>query len=305
MSGNRTKGRRPNRHDRAFSPTPDGRLESRCLLSLLSHSKPPGELQPLHLQVGYGGQTLQVTTKAGDIFDISITGNGTVRGHWLPGHKELALTVQGTTGLSILDINPVNHPKTKGTAHQFSYKMTAQDHVLPIGSINVTSGTIFQINGYHTADLYGPITVGGTAPVDRIALNSIQPGGSIVTGGDLNSLDILNGVTLDGSAGSNGIGIGRDLNEMSVGGNMLITNGAQFNVLRDVGLFAQVAKGTGPPGQGISVLGNLTVTPGSLFRIGRSLDGVIIVYGMINGLSNFSIPNPTSTNFIAVGGYTP
>ena len=47
--------------------------------------------------------------------------------------------------------------------------------------------------------------------VDRIAFESLKPGASIVTGGDVNTLDVFNNLTIGGGPG---IAIGRDLNWM-------------------------------------------------------------------------------------------
>ena len=95
-------------------------------------------------------------------------------------------------------------PQRKGYAHSFAYGSTKQSHILNIGQITVNSGVISAINGYHTADLSGPLTiVGGTQPVDRIAFDALLPGRLDPTGGDLNTLDVLNGVNLNsGDRGS-------------------------------------------------------------------------------------------------------
>ena len=70
-------------------------------------------------------------------------------------------------------------------------------HLLNVGQLTVNSGAIGAIEGFHSADLSGPITASSSPTVDRIAFNSIQPGASIVTGGSVNTLDVLQGITLD------------------------------------------------------------------------------------------------------------
>src|SRR5581483_8565992 len=115
----------------------------------------------------------------------------------------------------------------KGYAHSFSYGMTNTSHLLNIGQIIINSGQIGAIEGYHTADLSGPLVVSVTTAVDRIAFEDLLPGAMIQTGGDLNTLDILNNVTLDRGPG---IVIGRDLNLFNVGQNVSLSNGASIKV---------------------------------------------------------------------------
>ena len=89
--------------------------------------------------------------------------------------------------------------------------------------------------------LSGPLVASGTTAIDRIAFDAILPGASITTGGDVNTLDVLNGITLTGTK----INIGRDLNLLNVGGNIDLSNGSQFNIGRNLGLVSQPPKGTG------------------------------------------------------------
>ena len=97
--------------------------------------------------------------------------------------------------------------------------MSGETHILNIGQITVNSGSIGAIDGFQTANLVGPLVVSGTTTVDRIAFNSIDPGASITVGGTLNTLDVLQGITLNTGTNSN-ITIGRDLNLLNVGGNI-------------------------------------------------------------------------------------
>ena len=50
-------------------------------------------------------------------------------------------------------------------------------------------------------DLSGPLVISSTQAVDRLSFNSLLPGASIQTGGDLNTLDVLNGVNLNSGTG--------------------------------------------------------------------------------------------------------
>ena len=59
----------------------------------------------------------------------------------------------------------------------------------------------------------------------------------------MNTLDVLNGANLSGAG--TGIFIGRDLNLLNVGGNLTLSNGAVFSIGRNLGLVSQPPKGTG------------------------------------------------------------
>ena len=84
-----------------------------------------------------------------------------------------------------LTINPLGQPQKKGFAKSFAYGESARNHLLNIGQLTVTSGQIGAIEGFQDAELSGPLTVPGTASIDRIALDAILPGASITTGGDI------------------------------------------------------------------------------------------------------------------------
>src|SRR5271165_7016539 len=130
---------------------------------------------------------------------------GTLRVYAMP-NGEVGIIVDGSNDNTELTINPLPTPIRKGYAHSYAYGMSGETHILNIGQITVNSGSIAAIEGFHTANLVGPLVVGGTATVDRIAFNAIMPqpagsnlpGPSITVGGTLNTLDVLQGITLTG-----------------------------------------------------------------------------------------------------------
>jgi hypothetical protein len=251
---------------------------------------------------------------------------GTVRAYPMPGGM-VGIIVSGSTASTELDIDPLPFPQRKGYAHSFAYGASVQSHVLNIGQITVTSGQIGRILGFHTADLSGPLVVGSTAPIDRIAFDALNPGAAISVGGDLNTLDILNNVNLTTTPG---ISVGRDLNLLNVGGNITLSNGASLLISRDSGLVLQPAKGSGTGSNILSlnvptvgttttssfpaeppvsafILGNLDVGPGSSVVIGRTLDAVFQVNGNVTGASRIA-PITTTQPFgqvIVKGTVTP
>ena len=153
---------------------------------------------------------------------------GTVRVYAMPGGK-IGIIVDGSTPNTELTINPLPHPIRKGYAHSFAYGAPGQNHLLNVGQITVNSGAIGAIEGFHSADLSGPLTATGTTTIDRIAFNAILPGASIITGGTVNTLDVLQGITLN--TGTN-IQIGRDVNLLNVGQNINLENGSQILIGR-------------------------------------------------------------------------
>src|SRR5262249_49366982 len=129
----------------------------------------------------------------------------------------------------------------KGYAHSFAYGQTGRGHILDIGSLNVTSGRLNAILAFHTADLSGPLILGGGGGVNRIALNSLQPGAGIKVGGTPGTPDVANGANL--SSGT-GISVAGDLNLLNVGQDLVLSNGASLRVGRFLGLTPQPPKGT-------------------------------------------------------------
>ena len=148
---------------------------------------------------------------------------GTVRVYAMPG-GEVGIIVDGSTKNTELTINVLPHPIPKGYAHSYAYGMSGETHILNIGQITVNSGEIGVIDGFQTANLSGPLVVSGTATVNRIAFNSIEPGASITVSDTLNTLDVLQGITLTGTS----IQIGRDLNMLNVGQDINLYNGSQI-----------------------------------------------------------------------------
>jgi hypothetical protein len=226
---------------------------------------------------------------------------GTVRVYAMP-NGQVGIIVDGSTPNTELTINPLPHPIRKGYAHSYAYSQANVSHILNIGQITVNSGSIGAIEGFHTANLVGPLVVSGTATVDRIAFNAINPGASITVNGTLNTLDVLQGITLN--AANQKIVIGRDLNLLNVGQNIELSNGSQIVVGRDMGATLQPPKGTGtgsnvlslnlpastalqaaPAENAVStyIQGNLSIGTGSSFTVIGNLDQQMYIGGALMG----------------------
>jgi hypothetical protein len=308
MSENRT-GRRASQ--RAFRPTLDGQLETRFLLAGgVRHAALAAGDPPLQFQTANGGRAVVITDVDGAQFEVTVTSDlqtadphqitaGVVRAHALPGGK-VAITAFGTTVDSIVAINPLVKRRAKGGAHNFAAGQAVNDSILHIGSIKIASGKVSEIVGYRSADLSGPVSVLAKTAINRIAFESLLPGASITTGGDLNTLDVLNSINL---AGGPSITVGRDLNWINTNGDLTLNTGSSLIVGRDIGLVAQAAKGTGPPGQGGFVGGNLVIGPGSKISIGRSLAAPFVVNGNGTGMSRVMVGTPLN-NFVFRPGAT-
>lgn len=298
------------------------------------------------IQLGYTSNTLTATTAAqgSDSSQANAPTFGSTAGQsMVPGANypqpagtvrvypmargRVGIIVDASTPNTELTISQLPNQQVKGQAHSFAYGESYRGHVLDVGKLVVNSGSIGAILGFHTSTLSGPLVVAGTNPVDRIAFLAIKPGGSIQTGGDLNTLDIYNGVELDGGPGIN---IGRDLNLLNVGGDIVLSNGADFIINRDVGLVLQPPKGTGtgsnvlslnniatntnaiqtgvlPANVSAYIQGDVVINPGSQFVIGRYNDRQFVVGGTIQGVSRFSPGgvSPIEGSFAIVGGTTP
>jgi hypothetical protein len=228
---------------------------------------------------------------------------GTVRAYGMSGGR-VGIIIDGSTIQTEVDISDYPFHQRKGYAHSFAYGQANQTHILNIGQITVNSGVISAINGFHTADLSGPLTISSTQPVDRLSFNALLPGASITTGGDVNTLDILNGVDLDSGSG---ITVGRDLNLLNVGQNLDLSNGASLTVGRFLGLVPQPAKGTSTGAnflattQALVGTGTSTVVPSlSAYIQGNVNVGAGSVISVTNGIPNTTIVN-TSGQITATG----
>jgi hypothetical protein len=276
---------------------------------------------------GQNGQ-LGVSTPAATQLDLSGANAtfpqpiGTVRAYAMSNHR-VGIIVDGSTQNTELTINPLGQQQRKGFAKSFAYGAANLGHILNIGQITVSSGQIGDIEGFQTADLSGPLVVTGNTAINRIAFDAILPGASFTTGGDVNTLDVYNGITLTGT----NINIGRDLNLLNVGGNISLSNGSQFNVGRNLGLVSQPPKGTGTgtnilslnfvtvsnsivtvtiPAVGAYIQGSLVVNPGSVFNIEGNIFNTFYVEGSVTAgftpSSNPGTPTPTNPNVTPSAG---
>jgi hypothetical protein len=209
------------------------------------------------------------------------------------------IIVDGSTQNTELSINPLGLQQRKGYAHSFAYGEANRVHVLNIGQITINSGEIGGVLGFQDAVLSGPLVVSSTQAIDRIAFDAILPGATITTGGDVNTLDVLSGITLTGT----NISIGRDLNLLNVGGDINLSGGSNFLIGRNLGLVSQPPKGTGTgsnvltlnfttvannlitvtiPAVGAYIQGNVIVNPGSVFGIAGNIFNTFYVEGAVS-----------------------
>jgi hypothetical protein len=240
---------------------------------------------------------------------------GTVRAYPMSGGR-VGIIVDGSTQNSELAINPLGEPQKTGFAHSFAYGESNRSHILNVGQITINSGAIGAILGFQDTELSGPVVSNGTGAIDRIAFESIVPGASITTGGDVNTLDVLNGIDLSGPG--TGIFIGRDLNLLNVGAGITLDDGAVFSIGRNLGLVSQPPKGTGtgsnvltlnfntledttitvalPPSVGSYIQGNLIIdtAAGSSFTIGNQIFNTMYIEGGIIGFSGLLVTTSTA-----------
>ncbi len=308
MLRDRAKGRRD------YRPTLDGRLEPRMVLSgAYAKQYSGGTFQgQFHFQTAYGGQAVQIRTPDGGVFVASLTnlagtiaGAGAIHARAVPGDPlhRVDLYVSNSSSQTVLTIDTRSQGFFRSSAHTFNDLTGGQPPMLNIRNINITSRRnqptmIGQILGYHSANLSGAINVTSASAVDRIAFNSIQPGARVSIAGDLNTLDVVTDINL--GAGDY-IHIGRDLNASQINGNINVANGGQFTIGRDTGGVVQPLKGSEPAfpspvalTQAVGSLssttlfitnvlgGNLTVSPGGLFSIGRRPQNQLLIHGAIN-----------------------
>jgi hypothetical protein len=292
MLDDRQGGRGRNRVRRAFRPGLDGRadqaLESRLLLSsatVTAETIPLNNTKNIQSRVAFGGKVTVIRDTDLELFDVDVIGAGRIRAQPMSGGR-VRLILEGSDSLTQIAVNQESRRFRKGTAHEFPPRAGIGDHLLHIGEIKITSGKINAILAYQTADLSGPVVLAGTTPVDRIAFQALKPGASIVTGGDLNTFDVFNDLTLGGGPG---ITVGRDLNWMLIGGNLNVGPGSTFLVTRDVGLVPQLPKGSDPGGQGALIQGNMSVDPTGSFIVGSTVEALFLVDGTLSGANRVQI----------------
>lgn len=277
MSERRADRRRANH--RAFRPAVDGRLETRLVMS---EGKWTFLYGAGHIQTAFGGQAVDITTNTGQSFYV-VASVGQIRAYHMPGNR-YGLKIFGSSNQTDVTINPVVDFRFPGSAHKQNTREPLYNSLLNIGAITVANGQIADIQGYKDTVLSGPLIVPGTTPIQRIALDQILPGASIITGGDLNTLDVYGGINLSGPG--TGIFVGRDLNSLTANNSINVTNGAAIAVGRDLGLVAQPPIGTGPGGQGIFTFGNLNLTGGQI-AVGQFASNIRAT-GPIIGFRNFA-----------------
>lgn len=241
------------------------------------------------LWTAYVQDPLDKRAKAGTIRAIPDTGG------------RVKLIIDGTTENTELVIEPFNRVRPTNLAHAFSAQLGRQNKTLGVSDILISSGKINQILGYRTVDLSGTVTIAGDTPVSRIAVSSISGAAGIITGGDLNTLNVYNNAVFDGGKG---IQVGRDLNWTTVYGNLEFRNGANFIVGRDVGLNTQPDKGTTAGGKGGVINGNMYIAPTSTWQVGRAVASPFLIQGRFDGTNHVLIPSG-SGNVQALGGYYP
>lgn len=302
MSGNRRSGRR------AFRPGLDVRsdlqLEPRLLLSTASvsaKSETFHKTKNIQARVAFGGKIAKIRDTDLELYDVVVVGPGHVLAKPMSGGRVM-LELDGTTASTVVAVNPSGRHFRKGNAHHYPPGAKTGDGVLHIGDIKVNSGTIGEILGYQTAELDGTITAKSTAAINRIAFYSIQPGGSIITGGDLNALNTFKDLNIGGGPG---ISIGRDLNWLLVGGNVNVTSGSNFAVGRDIGLALQPPNGTDPGGQGGLIKGDFNVSTDSSFTVARTVDANVVIDGNLTGANQIHFGQPGAGTFIVRGTVTP
>ena len=142
---------------------------------------------------------------------------------------KVGIIVDGSTPNTELTINPLPHPIRKGYAHSFAYGRRAG----PPAQHRPAHGQHRPDRRNRGIPLRRPLRTAhrhGTSTIDRIAFNAILPGASILTGGTVNTLDILQGITLN--TGTN-IQIGRDINLLNVGRDINLRTGRNILIGRD------------------------------------------------------------------------
>ena len=144
--------------------------------------------------------------------------------------------------------------------------------------------------------------------MDRISFDALLPGASINIGGDLNTLDVLNGITL---VKGDTIDIGRDLNLLNVGQNLDLSGGGSFIVNRFMGTTPQPPKGTAT-GSNILALnqalvgtGTSTIVPSLTAYIQGNMNlGTAGTFKVVGGIQSGTLTSTTTatTSVVLVNG---
>jgi hypothetical protein len=249
-----------------------------------------------------GGKGVRIQDGNGSAFNVIVdTGPGTVRGK-VNADGTFDITVLGSSAATSLVINPLRPVGKIGKAHTFDPTLGIGDEILELGDIRVVTGKIGNILGYRTANLNGSILLDNDSPINRIALNRLRPGSLIQTTGDLDSLNVF--VDADLAGEGTGIDVGRDLNWFSVGGNLTINDGAVLNTDRDLGLTGQLPKDSDPGGQGLKVVGNLTIGAAGAWTVGRNVAGPVLIQGNFSGTDRFLVTGGILSSFTVLGTIT-
>lgn len=305
---------------RAFRPSVEGSaLESRELMAVrpLGPNQTAVRLHPkaapawvtgnsgqVGVQVARGGRSANLTTPDGQLYRVDATNEALVRA--IPtADGRVDLMVTGSRFDSQLLIKRMAHPSPATTATKFPNGSVYASNVLPVRNIIVKTGAIKSVLGYGTVELSGLLRITNRkAPdqvpqVDRIAIYSMSPGGRIVTTGTVKTLEIQTGVNLNRA--SDGIFIGQNLNWFNVGNDLILANGAQVRIGRDLGATPEPAKGTGKSGQSATIFGNLDLSNGSSFVVDRNFAFPALVQGdyVRNGVVVVSGPFQFQTDVIA------
>ena len=249
---------------------------------------------------------------------------GTLRVYAMP-NGEVGIIVDGSNDNTELTINPLPTPIRKGYAHSYAYGQSGVTHILNIGQITVNSGSIAAIEGFHTANLVGPLVVSGTATVDRIAFNAIMPHLPIQTPRPIDHRR-RHPEHARRSPGHHpehqwprdrsNITIGRDLNLLNVGGNIALENGSSITIDRHLGAVLQPPKGTGtgsnvlslnqpstttlvaaPPQTSVSgyIQGNVTIGATSSFTVAGEIFYPLYIIGKLDVTGIFTVGSVNST----------
>ena len=123
---------------------------------------------------------------------------GTVRAYAMSGGR-VGIIVDGSTSNTDLTINPLGDPRRRASPIVSPMASPAGTTCSTSARSRSTTARSGPSKDSRTAELSGPLQVSGTTAIDRIAFDAILPGASITTGGDVETLDVLNGIDLSGA----------------------------------------------------------------------------------------------------------